>query len=116
MYVDTQPYFDFSDDEASWCVVYPSRHGINTTVGGERTGEGVTDYRYLAMCQRLIQEARAHHKAQAQADAAEAYLKDTLKDVRIEDRPSAGLSPEGFDTFRHALGGHIAALIKALAP
>jgi hypothetical protein len=116
IYVDTQPYFDFSDDEASWAVVYPSRHGINSTVGWERTAEGVTDYRYLAMCQRLITQARAQHKAQAQADAAEAYMKDTLHGVQIENHLSANLSPEGFDSFRHALGGHIAALTKALTP
>ena len=63
MYVNSDPYFDFSDDEASWCVVYPSRKGINASVGWERTGEGVDDYRYLAMCERLIKKARAADKA-----------------------------------------------------
>ena len=58
MYVCSKPYFDFSDDEASWSVVYPSRHGLSDTVGWERTAQGVNDYRYLLTCERLIRQAR----------------------------------------------------------
>jgi hypothetical protein len=114
MFVCGDPYFDFSADEASWCVVYPSRHGLNGTTGWERTGEGVTDYRYLEMCGRLIKKARDAGKAKAEADAAEAYMKGTLKDIDIEKKETAKLTPQQYDEFRHALTGHIAALSKAM--
>ena len=114
MFVCGDPYFDFSADEASWCVVYPSRNGINGTVGWERTGEGVNDYRYLAMCSRLIQKARKAGVAAAEADAAEAYMTETMKTVNTDNRVSAALDPDQYDAFRHALGQHIAALNKAL--
>ena len=113
IFVCTDPYFDFSDDEASWCVVYPSRHGINSTVGWERTAEGVTDYRYLAQCERLIKKARAAGKASTEADAADAFMKETQKGIDVDKRESSNLTPEQFDAFRHTLGLHIAALSKA---
>jgi hypothetical protein len=114
IYVCSDPYFDFSADEASWCVVYPGRNGLNGTCGWERTGEGVTDYRYLAMCERLIKKARTEGKAAKEADAAEAYMKETLKAIDIEKRQTAKLTPAGYDEFRHALAGHITALMAAL--
>jgi hypothetical protein len=115
MYVCSDPYFDFSDDEGSWNMVYPSKNGINDTVGWERTSDGVNDYRYLATCSRLIQDARAKNVANAQADAAEAYLRETLKPIDLFDRKTAELSPEGFDQFRHRLAQRITALTEAMA-
>ncbi len=113
-YTCTDPYFDFSDDEASWGVNYPGRDGIVGTVGWERTGQGVSDYRYLSTCERLIKEARAQNKALAQADAAEAAMKETLKGVDLEKRESAALDPAGYDQFRREIAKHIAALSTAL--
>jgi hypothetical protein len=115
MYVCSDPYFDFSDDEGSWCVVYPSRNGLNDTVGWERTSDGVNDYRYLATLTRLIREARQQGKARSEADAAEAYLKQSLQGIDLLDRKTADLTPKGFAAFRHGLAGHIAALTAAAA-
>ncbi|MFB3892630.1 MAG: glycoside hydrolase domain-containing protein [Phycisphaerae bacterium] len=113
-YVNSMPYFDFSDDEASWSCVYPSKNGINDTVGWERTAQGVNDYRYLLTCERLIKKAREARKAAAEADAAEAYMKETLKAVTIEDKNSAHLTGPQYDEFRRTIAGHIIALNKAI--
>jgi lysophospholipase L1-like esterase len=112
MYVCSMPYFDFSDDEASWSVVYPSRHGINDTVGWERTAQGVNDYRYLLTCERLVREARRGGKAVPEAGAAAAFLAETLRPIAIERKESARLSAAGYDDFRRRLAAHIAALGK----
>jgi len=115
MYVCSDPYFDFSDDEGSWAVVYPSRNGLGDTVGWERTAEGVDDYRYLLTCERLIQKARAEERGTQQADAAAAFVAATLKPIRIADKESAKLTPDGYDQFKRTLADHIVALSKALA-
>ena len=87
---------------------------MNGTCGWERTGEGVTDYRYLEMCDRLIKQARAANKAVREAGAADTYLEETLKGIDLENRASAKLTPQGYDEFRHVLAGHIVALLGAL--
>jgi len=112
MYVCSDPYFDFSDDEASWCVVYPSRHGVNDTVGWERTAQGVDDFRYLATLERLIREAKAAHQREGEASAAEAFLNETFKNIKLDDKKSADLTPQQFDEFRRAIARHIAALMR----
>jgi hypothetical protein len=114
MYVCSMPYFDYSDDEASWSVVYPSKNGVNDTVGWERTAEGVNDYRYLLTCERLVRKARDAGKAAPEADAAAAFMAATLKPIAIEDKESARLSPREYDGFRRALAEHITALSRAL--
>ncbi len=96
MYVGSMPYFDYSDDEASWSVVYPSKRGLNDTVGWERTAQGVNDYRYLLTCERLIAKARAAGKAPAEADAAAAFLKATLPPWASSDYYAANLHAPGF--------------------
>ena len=113
-YVCSDPYFDFSDDEGSWSQAFPSRQGVSDTVGWERTSQGVDDYRYLATCEKLAKKARAAGKAAKEADAAEAFLKETLKGVALDDRESAKLSPAAYDEFRRTLAKHIAALAAAV--
>jgi hypothetical protein len=116
MYVCSQPYFDYSDDEASWSVVYPSARGLSDTVGWERTAQGVNDYRYLRTCSRLIQQARRLGKGAAAADAAQAFLEETLRPIAIDDKETARLAPRQYDQFRTALAGHVAALNRACSP
>jgi hypothetical protein len=116
MYVASNPYFDYSDDEGSWAVVYPSAGGINDTVGWERTAQGVNDYRYLLTCRRLIDSARRSGKAISQADAAEAFLRATLAPIAVDDKSSARLPPSGYDEFRRVLAGHIMAMSEAARP
>ena len=48
------------------------------------------------------------------AKAAEAYLKDTLTPIKLADKDSAALTPEGYDAFRKTLAGHIVAMSKAM--
>jgi len=116
MYVCSQPYFDFSDDESSWSVVYPSARGLSDTVGWERTAQGVNDYRYLLTCSRLIQKAHRLGKGAAAAAAAQAFLEETLRPIAIDDKETARLSPRQYDEFRAALAGHIVALNRACSP
>jgi hypothetical protein len=111
MYVNSDPYFDFSDDEASWCVVYPSKHDtVNASVGWERTAQGTNDFRYLEMLDRLIGKAAGR----PEAAAARAFLDATLAPVKLEERDTANLKPAEFDAFKHACATHIVALKKAL--
>ena len=112
MYVCSQPYFDHSDDEASWSVVYPSAHGLSDTVGWERTAQGVNDFRYLLTCTRLIEKARRMGKGAA-ADAAQAFLAETLRPIAIDDKSTARLGPREYDVFRRELANHITALQRA---
>lgn len=114
LYVASAPYFDFSDTEGCWAFAWPSRNGINDTPGWERTSDGAYDYRYLVTCQRLIKQARAAGKAAKEADAAEAYMAQTLKPILLDDRKTARLTPAEYDGFRRTLAGHILALKKAL--
>ena len=114
MYVCSDPYFDFSDDEGSWSVVYPSKNGLNDAVGWERTAEGVDDYRYLLTCERLIRTARSKKRAGPQAKAAAAFMADTLKPITLNDKNTAQLTPAGYDRFRQKLAGHILALRREL--
>ena len=113
MYVCSQPYFDVSDDEASWSVVYPSKRGLSDTIGWERTAQGVNDYRYLLTCSRLVEKTRRLGRGGAAADAAAAFLAETLRPIAIDDKDSARLSPRGYDEFRCALAGHIMDLSRA---
>ena len=115
MYVASDPYFDFSDDEGCWTSVFPSTRGFNDTPGWERTAEGVDDYRYLLTCERLIARARKAGKAKAEADAAKAYVAKTLEPVTLAKKSSAQLAPADYDAFKRTLAGHIIALRKALA-
>lgn len=113
-YVCSDPYFDFTDDEAAWTMVFPSRNGISDTPGWERSAQGANDYRYLLTCERLINKAKSSGKAAAEASAASAYMAQTLKSIELENRETARLSPAAYDQFRTDMAGHIIALTKAL--
>ncbi|HUV38035.1 MAG TPA: hypothetical protein VMY39_00400, partial [Planctomycetota bacterium] len=114
MYVCCNPYFDFSEDEGSWACVYPSKRGINATVGWERTGQGAADFAYMEMLEGLIAKARKSGRGLAQAVAAEDYLRRTLEPIDLDNRGSADLKPDAWDTFKSTLAGHIVSLRKAL--
>ena len=115
MYVCSMPYFDFSDDESSWSVVYPSSRGLSDTVGWERTAQGVNDYRYLLTCERLIRDARRSGRSTAEADAAEVFLQETLRPIQIDHKESARLSAGQYDEFRRRLARHVADLSRRAA-
>ena len=116
MYVNSDPYFDFSDDEASWCVVYPSKHDtVNAAVGWERTAQGVNDFRYLEMLDGLIRKAGANNfRGTAEAIAAKTWLDKTLAPIQLEHKESANLTPAEYRAFKHECAMHIIALRKVL--
>ena len=115
LYVNSDPYFDFSDDEASWCVVYPSRNGVNDSVVYERLAEGINDYRYLSTLERLIAKAKADNKAPDLAKAAGDFVAKTVGSIDLGEKGgSAALTGPQYDEFRQTAAGHIIALGKAL--
>jgi hypothetical protein len=114
MYVCSDPYFDWTGEESSWCVAWPSKHGVTDSVPWERVSDGINDYRYLATLDHLIKKAQTAGKAQAEAAAAAAFIKDNLKGIDIDDRATAKLTGAEFDQFRKTVAGHIVALAKAL--
>ena len=109
-YVNSDAYYDFSDTEGSWAQVYPSKTGIATTIGWERTAEGVNDYRYLKTLRARIDAARKAGTHKAEADAAEAFLTATLKPIKVEDDNSADLKSDEWIAFRADLAKHISVL------
>jgi hypothetical protein len=111
-YTNSDPYYDFSDSEGSWAQVYPAKDGIADTIGWERTAEGVKDFRYLKTLRSKIDAARRAGKLTAEADAAEAFLTNTLKPIKIDDSGTANLKPEDWAKFRSELISHIVTLSK----
>ncbi|HTL27617.1 MAG TPA: glycoside hydrolase domain-containing protein, partial [Tepidisphaeraceae bacterium] len=109
-YVNSDAYYDFSDTEGSWAQVYPSKNGIAATVGWERTAEGVNDYRYLKTLRTRIEAARKAGAHKAEADAAEAFLSETLKGITLHDERTADLKGDEWVAFRNELAKHIIAL------
>jgi hypothetical protein len=109
-YVNSDAYYDFSDTEGSWAQVYPSKNGIASTVGWERTAEGVNDYRYLKTLRARIDSAKKAGAHKAEADAAEAFLTETLKPITVHEGNSAALKGEEWVAFRAELAKHISAL------
>ncbi|MFC1582225.1 glycoside hydrolase domain-containing protein [Planctomycetota bacterium] len=107
MYVNADPYYDFSDVEGAWSRVWPTFDGIASTVGWERTAEGVMDYRYLKTLQARIEAAGKNPAKQAAVKAAEEFLRATLKDVTLGKTSSGDLSPEGWTAFRAGLIRHL---------
>lgn len=119
MYVASMPYFDFSDDEGSWSVVYPSKNGLNDAVGWERTAEGVDDLRYLLTLERLIEKANkaaGGDRLVAAVAAAQATINETTKDIKVEKKETARLSGDGYEQFKQKLAKHIMELQKGLEP
>jgi hypothetical protein len=109
MYVNSDPYYDFSDTEGSWAQVYPSSapEGFVATVMWERTATGIADYRYLKTLAARIAAAKA---AKRDTAAAEAFLAKTIAPITVEDSGSAILSPQDTGAFRAELVKHIIAI------
>jgi len=109
-YVNSDPYYDFSDVEASWAQVYPSKRGITASIDWERTAQGINDLRYLVTLEHRIKAAKAGGAKAAEVAAAESFLAETLKGITVEDESTADLKPEAWTAFRAALAKHITAL------
>ncbi|MBA2482024.1 MAG: hypothetical protein H0V44_15270 [Planctomycetes bacterium] len=108
-YVNSDPYYDFSDTEGSWAQVYPSASaaGFVATVMWERTATGIADYRYLKTLAGRISAAKTGKRDTA---AAEAFLAKTLAPITVEDSGTAVLSAADTAAFRTELVKHIVAL------
>ncbi len=115
-YSNCEPYFDFTEDEGSWCCVYPSSKGVNATVGWERTGVGANDFRYLEMVDALSQEARKSEKAIVVSEGCRAcrFIEAQTDSVKIEPTSSAKLTGAEYDKFRRDAAELIVSLRKML--
>jgi hypothetical protein len=116
MYSNCDPYFDFTEDEGSWCVVYPSRKGVNATVGWERTGEGANDFRYLEMLDALSKEGKKSEKAVVVSEACRAcrFVEAQVDSVKMDSAASANLTGAEYDKFRRDAAELIVSLRKIL--
>ncbi|MCW8129318.1 MAG: hypothetical protein KIS92_02950 [Planctomycetota bacterium] len=112
-YVNSSAYYDYSDVEGSWAQTYPSARGIASTVGWERTAQGVNDYRYLKTLQGRISAAKQSGAKPAETKAAEAFMAATLSALTLDKEDSAELTPAGWVEFRAELAKHIQALAPA---
>ena len=116
LYVNSDPYFDFTEDEGSWCTVYPSRKGFNATVGWERTGQGANDFRYLEMLDALSAEARATNKAAVISEGCRGCkLVEKVTDAaKVGDTGSVRVPGEDYDAFKREAAELIVSLRKML--
>ncbi len=86
-YVNTVPYYDMSDHEGSWGVVYPSKDGMNTTVWLEKISMGINDYRYLKTVKSRLDAARKKGSNPAAVTEAEGFLSEMDKACSLEADP-----------------------------
>ena len=116
LYANCDPYFDFTEDEGSWCVVYASRRGFTASVGWERTGEGANDFRYLEMVDALSKEGKKSEKAVVVSEACRAcrFVEAQFDSVKSEPTTSAKLTGAEYDKFRRDAAEMIVSLRKML--
>lgn len=114
MYVNSDPYFDFSDDEAAWCVAWPGRDGVVDSVAYERVSDGIDDYRYLTTLAGLIKKSAGDNASGAAAQAAQKFMDDSLKGIELEHSSSAAMTAAQCDAFKAACAEHITKLKTAL--
>ncbi|MFB3893090.1 MAG: glycoside hydrolase domain-containing protein [Phycisphaerae bacterium] len=112
-YPSTVPYYDMSDIEGSWGLVYPSKDGMNPTVWLEKVALGINDYRYLKTLKARLDAAK---KIGADGDTAiltpakavaikeaEQFLAHVDKACNLHDDPSSLkplAMPADFDLLR----------------
>lgn len=102
-YPNSIPYYDVTDTEGSWGLVYPAQNGINSTVIYERLSLGVNDYRYLKTLKSRIDAAAKAGDKDAAFKSAQALLDEILKDVSLTSDLSMGIpkvEPDRWTDFR----------------
>ena len=83
-FVNTVPYYDMSDIEGSWGLMYPSKDGANGTVWLEQVAMGVNDYRYLKTVKSRLDAARKKGSNSAAVTEAQSFLAEMDKACSLE--------------------------------
>lgn len=103
-----------SHRESFFGVVFPSSHGLRSTIIWERIRAGATDHQYLQTAWNLIQKAKAEGKAPAEAAALEKTIADTFGKLTF-GKPNADATA-GLDTADNPMApAQMASLRKTLA-
>jgi hypothetical protein len=103
-FVNTVPYYDMSDIEGSWGLMYPSKDGANGTVWLEQVAMGINDYRYLKTVKSRLDAAKKKGSANTAVAQAESFLAEMDKSCSLENDPyrpdKAVSSPADFASLR----------------
>jgi hypothetical protein len=83
-FVNTVPYYDMSDLEGGWGVVYPGKDGVNGTVWLEQIGLGINDYRYLKTVKSRLDAAKKKGSGNAAVTEAERFLAEMDKACSLQ--------------------------------
>ena len=121
------PYDDFDDTTVGVTnLAYPAPHGVVSTMLLERAREGLDDYRYLMLLERLIAKSAGNPGKKRRAEAARALLEEIRMNIAFDPRKSfmASVKPEDaslgdqakvwsgelLDQYRARIAKHIQAL------
>ena len=117
-FVDTVPYYDMSDLEGAWGVVYPSKDGVNGTVWLEHISLGINDYRYLRTVKSRLDAAKKKDPNNPAVAEAESFLAEMDKACSLEQDPymssKALATPADFASLRERATKLIQDLAKNL--
>ena len=83
-FANTVPYYDMSDLEGSWGVMYPGKDGANGTVWLEQIAMGINDYRYLKTVRSRLDAAKKKGSSSAAVTEAERFLAEMDKACSLE--------------------------------
>lgn len=84
-FCNTVPYYDMSDLEGAWGVIYPSsKDGVNGTVWLEQIGMGINDYRYLKTVKSKLDAAKKKGANAAAVTDAESFLAEMDKACSLD--------------------------------
>ncbi len=86
------------------CVIYPSPHGLTTSIRWETLRDGIEDYDYLALLRAAVANPREQSACRAALAAAQRFLQS-------EDLGSQVRSPEELQTVRSRIAAWIQALM-----
>ncbi|MGH7144035.1 MAG: DUF4402 domain-containing protein [Planctomycetota bacterium] len=112
MYVNSTPYYDFSDTEGSWGIVQPAPDGDIATTKWERFAAEVNCYRYLKTLQEAVSAAKQVGKNAAAVQAGQAFLDQLVASVEVGKHASAHLDDAEWAKFQTELVGDIQAVEK----
>lgn len=114
MYVNSNPYFDFSDVEGSWGIVHPSPAGPVATPSWERLAMEVNRYRYLKTLEVEMAKAKSSGRKVETVAAAQKFLDEIVSTVDIGKHRSSTLDASAWTAYQAELFKHLAAVEERL--
>jgi len=106
------PYFDLDGREGDTCASYPSPAGPINTVWFELAREGIDDYRYLKILEKMMEERKGKMDADATIERAEKFLEALRKDIPVELDKRKEIPDEFYDVTRKTAADLITELLR----